>query len=154
MNLAVLKKSRKAVEAGDIFVMLPPDGLYLYGRVIATDACIGPMKNCILIYIYRERSTQKEPIPDLFRGQLLVPPIMTNKLPWVRGYFETLERRALGPMDRLPQHCFLDTYGRYFDEYSNRLPGSVEPVGEWGLGSFLTVDDEISEALGIALAPD
>lgn len=154
MNLTVLKKSNRLPEKGDIFVMLPPDGLYLYGRVIATDAKIASMQNCILIYVYRRRSKEKEAVPELPRDELLVPPMMTNALPWKKGYFEFLQNRELGPMDRLSQHCFRDSFGRYYDEYSNRLPGPVEPVGVWGLGSFRTIDDEISEALGIPLAPD
>lgn len=154
MNLAVLKKTRKSPEVGDIFVMLPPDGLFLYGRVIAHDLSNGPMPNCLMIYIYRARSKEKIAVPELLRGQLLVPPIMTNKRPWSMGYFETLQNRELGPMDLLPQHCFLNSRGWYFDEHRNRLPGPIEPVGEWGLHSFRTIDDEISKALGIPLAPE
>lgn len=166
MNLTVLEKSRRAPVAGDIFAMLPPDAprRFLYGRVIATDATSGPMKDCILIYIYRARSpdvvgpyrdaTQLRPVPELFRGQLLVPPMMTNKLPWTKGYFAFVEHRPLTPMDRLPQHCFRDTRGWYYDEYSNRLPGPVVPVGGFGLESYRTIDDEVSKALGIPLAPD
>lgn len=154
MNLTPLKKTRAQPEAGDIFLMLPPDGLFLYGRVIATDAKIGPMSDCILIYLYRSRSEQKEMIPPLLRGQLLVPPMMTNKLPWSKGYFETIDRKELGPMDRLQQHCFVDSRGWYFDEYDKRLPGPTEPVGERGLQSFRTIDDKISHALGIPLSTD
>ena len=138
MNLAVLKRSRKPPQAGDVFVMLPPDGLFLYGRVIALDLNNGPMPNCTLIYIYRPRSKEKLAVPHLLRGQLLVPPIFTNKRPWTMGYFETLEHHELGPMDRLPQHCFFSSPlvpgggGRYFDEYGTRLPGPIEPVGSWG----------------------
>lgn len=154
MNLALLKKTRTSPKSGDIFVMLPPDGLFLYGRVIATDAKIGPMADCILIYVYRERSKRKEDIPTLMRGQLLTSPMLTNKLPWTKGYFETIEHRELGPMDRLPKHCFVDSRGWYFDEYDHRLPKPEEPVGERGLHSFRTIDDQISAALGIALAPD
>lgn len=160
MNLAVLKKTRKSPEVGDVFVMLPPEGLFLYGRVVANDLSKGPMPNCILIYVYRARSKEKEAVPELLRGQLLVPPMMTNKRPWTMGYFETLQNRELGPMDRLPQHCFFSSplvpggVGRYFDEHRNLLPGPIEPVGEWGLHSFRTIDDEISKALGIPLAPD
>lgn len=154
MNLAVLKKSRTSPSTGDIFVMLPPDGLFLYGRVIATDAKIGPLSDCLLIYVYRQRSKKKEEIPELLRGQRLTPPMMTNKLPWTKGYFEALEHRELGPMDRLPKHCFVDTRGWYFDEYNNRLSAPVAPVGERGLQSFRTIDDQISKALGIELAVD
>lgn len=154
MNLAVLKKTRRAPEVGDIFVMQPPDGQFLFGRVIDVAAEIGPIKDCILIYVYRLRASQKVPVPELLRGQLLVPPMMTNKQPWTKGYFEHVENRPLSAMDRLPQHCFKDMRGWYFDERSRRLPGAIEPVGEWGLDSFRTIDDEVSKALGIPLSPD
>jgi hypothetical protein len=50
MNLGVLKETR---QVGDIFVMQPPDGSFLYGRVIDISAAIGPMRGCILIYVSR-----------------------------------------------------------------------------------------------------
>ena len=92
MNLGVLKETR---QVGDIFVMQPPDGSFLYGPVIDISAAIGPMKGCILIYVYRARSSEKVPIPELLRGQLLVPPMMTNRLAWTEGYFELIENRPL-----------------------------------------------------------
>jgi immunity protein 26 of polymorphic toxin system len=153
MNLTVLNKSRRSPIAGDIFVMLPSDELFLYGRVISTEAKIGPMSDCILIYIYRARSKNKEPVPEMQRGQLLVPPIMTNTLSWRRGYFELVHHEELQNNDILEQHCFRDYAGRYFDEANNQLPGPIEPVGIWGLHSYQTIDDEISKALGIELSP-
>lgn len=90
MNLLVLKKSSRRPKSGDVFVTLPPDDLFLYGRVISTEAKIGAMEGCILIYIYNVRSTTKLPIPQLSPTKLLLPPIMTNRLPWRRGYFETI----------------------------------------------------------------
>jgi len=155
MNLAVLNKTRRTPEAGDVFVMKPPDGQYLYGRVIATDANPLGVGGGLLIYVYRARSEAKTPPPALDRDALLVPPMMTNNQPWTKGYFEHLENRPLTPMDRLAQHCFKDDVrGGYRDEHGNRLPAAVEPVGVWGLQSFRTIDDEISKALGIPLAPD
>lgn len=154
MNLTVSKKTRRAPEVGDIFIMQPPDGQFLFGRVISTDAA-GPMGvGCVLVYVYRRRASMKAPAPELLRDQLLVPPMMTNKLPWTKGYFEYVENHPLSAMDRLQQHCFRDTRGWYFDEHGARLPGATEPVGSWGLDSFRTIDDKISRALGIPLAPD
>ena len=58
----------------------------------------------------------------------------------------------------LPVHCFVSNVyrdgPRYFDEFRNQLPGPVPPVGVAGLHSYRTIDDEISRALGIPLAPD
>ena len=132
MNLSVLKRSRRAPNVGDIFVLLAADHLYLYGRVIATDVNAGGFPGSNLVYIYSPRSRIKHSVPVLQRGQLLVAPIMTNNLPWTRGYFELIENRPLSTMDRLRQHCFRDSRGWYFDEYGNQLQHPVEPVATGG----------------------
>ncbi len=80
--------------------------------------------------------------------------MMTNKLPWSKGYFQTVDHWPLEPGDLLRQHCFLSgARARYFDEAGNELPGPVEPVGDYGLHSFRTIDDAVSDALGIDRAP-
>jgi hypothetical protein len=155
MNLAVLRKTRRRPDVGDVFVMQPPDGAFLFGRVIDTSAEIGPMKSCILIYVYRTRAQEKAAPAELLPDDLLVPPMITNGRPWTMGYFEPIENRALRAVDSFPQHCFADPLrGWYFDERGRRLPAPIEPVGTWGLHSFRTIDDAISTALGIPLSPD
>lgn len=155
MNLGVLKRTRRAPQAGDIFVMQPPDGRFLYGRVISTSAAIGPMKDCILIYIYRPRSSEKMVVPELNSDDLLVPPMLTNKLAWSKGFFELIDNRPLTPEDRLPQHCFARSWTtppQYFDDIGNQRSEPVQPVGEYGLQSYRTIDDRIPTALGLPLA--
>ena len=49
---------------------------------------------------------------------------------------------------------FKSSGNQYFDEYSNKLAKPSSPIGDWGLDSYRTIDDAISEALGIPLAPD
>ncbi len=136
--------------------MLMPDEQYLFGRVISADAVIKPMEGVLLLYIYRGRS-QYMATPDraeLRPSQLLLPPIMTNRQGWNKGLFETIENVPLDACDALDQHCFVRWNGDYFDEYSNPLTGPVEPVGDYGLHSFRTIDDEISDALGFERVPD
>lgn len=50
----------------------------------------------------------------------------------------------------LPQRCG----GRYFDENGNEVRGPIEPVGDYGLHSYRTIDDTVSEALGIDRVPE
>ena len=156
MNLTILKKSRRVPIPGDVFALLPPDGEYLYGRVIANDARPIVGFQALLIYIYRARSKVKEEIPTLRRTELLVAPIMTNKLPWSHGYFENISHRPLTCEDRLPRHCFALPWPtrRFFDEMGNEIHDPEEPIGVWGLRSFRTIDDEVSKALGIPVAPE
>jgi Immunity protein 26 len=156
VNLKVLQKSRKRQADGDVFAARPPDERYIFGRVISTNAHVTAVLPAILIYIYKARSTSKKtPDPEAFRvDQLLIPPIMTNRRPWLEGYFETIGNRPLPPDEVLPRHCFKRNGGVYFDEQGNRLSSPNEPCGEWGLHSYRTIDDAISDALGIPQSPD
>ena len=69
------------------------------------------------------------------------------------GVFETVGNVLLGDGDVLDQHCFRRWNGKYFDECSNQLPGPMEPVGDFGLHSFRTIDDDISCLLYTSPSP-
>jgi immunity protein 26 of polymorphic toxin system len=157
-NLQTLAPSRKAPKAGDIFVCRPAGRGYFFGRVVATDARIRTEQNCILLYTFATESDTKQPPERLSVMQLLIAPLMTNRLPWSRGYFETVARRDFELGERLPVHCFRDLffkpYTRYWDEYNHELPQKREPCGDYGLHSYRTIDDAISDALGIPQVPD
>lgn len=154
MNLKVLNPSRKKVWPGDIFVMqIHGQEQYIFGRLISLDVAVGVMTGCHLIYIYNAFSDHKEDIPPLDKNNLLIPPAMTNRQPWLKGYFETVESRELSIEDCLEQHCFLCHFdGKYYDDKNNVLPHRYEPCGEYGVGSYRTIDDDISTALGVPLA--
>jgi len=129
-----------------------PDERCLFGRVILVDLPIekAPMPTSNLLYIYKDLFDTKTPdIGRLVPDRLLIPPVFTNRLGWAKGVFETIDNRPLQPGDLLPQHCFRDFSGRYYDENMNVLPAPVEPCGSWGLASYLYIDDQISEALGL-----
>ena len=153
MNMKVLKKSRKKLQVGDIFVYQMKKGEYGYGRVIRLDAHIGGFSNVIMIYIYNAFSTDKHRVPILSKDNLLIPPIGTNRQPWLRGYFKNICNKPLAKADILAHHCFKDIRGLYFDDEGNMLSKPTKPCGEYGLHSYRTIDDAISEALGIPLAP-
>ena len=154
-NLRVLKKTRRAPEVGDIFVFQVAQfpEKYLFGRVIATDSTIGAIRDfkAVLIYLYRISSSEKTNIPPLRTSDLLVPPIGTNTQPWKQGFFEVVKSSPLQKTEILPQHCFRDFRGWFFDEYSNRLPEAVEPVGVYGVSGIGSIDIMISKALGLPL---
>lgn len=154
INLNVLKKSRKRLHPGDVFVYQPKNHPYYFGRVIRTDFNIGPINNQILIYAFNECSANKEYQPELNPKNLLLPPLGINRLPWSRGYFETLYNKELVENEILQTHCFLKLNCKYVDEYGNILEKPIEPVGSYGLSSYRSFDDKVSEKLGIPLAPD
>ncbi len=154
-NMKVLKKSRKRPRPGDIFAFQVEEGLFRFGRVIRVDARIGPMEDCVLLYIYRASSVEKNRIPELGKDDLLVPPVMTNFLAWSKGYFEIVEHRPLVQEDVFPVHCFWSCANqRHYDDNNNELPRRSEPCGFYGLAGYGAIDDEVSNALGIPLAPE
>lgn len=155
VNMCPLRKSRPSLQPGDIFTYLMLDQLFRFGRVIRTDANIGCFPNCILLYFYKATSKSKSVVPGLHKTELLIPPVCTNRQAWLKGYFETLVSKALTPEDVLDPHCFWSPIQKcYFDLDGHRLPKRYEPCGDYGVDSYRTIDDQISKALGIPLAPD
>lgn len=155
INLKFLRPSRKRLLVGDVFVLQPAGHPFYFGRVIRLDAMIRIFKNCILVYIYNATSDDKANIPRLSKFDLLIPPKMINRLGWSRGYFETVANIPLCEDEIIWPHCFKDPLGGgYRDEYNHVLPHRFEPCGFYALGNFRTLDDEVSKALGIPLAPD
>ena len=155
-NLRVIAPSRRKPLPGDVFVLQLPDESFIPGRVIAVDVVAAGFPGAILIYIFRSREQQPDvpPVESLRATELLVPPILTNRLPWSRGYFQTLANLPLVEGEVLSQHCFRSSQGRYFDETATELPVPVEPCGDWSLQSFRTIDDQVSDAFWIPRAPD
>jgi hypothetical protein len=151
-NLQVLKPSRRPPRRGDIFALSPRPGTVLFGRVIATDARVGSMK-AILVYIYDVRQAEVGP-PAEKLVRLLLPPILVNRLPWSRGYFQTVATAEIPSGELLPVHAFRDSRGRLFDEHSNPISGTLGPVGQHGLHSFRSLDDAVSDALGFVRASE
>jgi hypothetical protein len=163
--------SRAALRAGDIFTMQIPDGRYLFGRVVRK---LARSDRLALVYVFRYMSDEPIPPTQLLVTELLVPPKMINRLGWSRGYLSTVGNRPFEPGERLATHYFRGEdrvptgawLGRrlsrvfsqmvYEDEDARPLgrPPSGVPVGEAGIGNYRTLDDDVSRALGIPLAPD
>ena len=137
-----------------------PDRRYLFGRIVRTDAnCFAP--GCILVYVFRYTAREPHPPPRLLVRDLLIPPCTINRLGWSRGYLMTVVSRPFEEGERLPAHYFLSSQravtgeARYLDE--DQRPAGDPPldvtIGTAGLGNYRTLDDDISEALGIPLSP-
>ena len=140
--------------AGDIFVLRPAGRDYYFGRVVRVGTKLVALPDNVLIYLYDAHGPAKDAIPELRRERLLVAPLVTNRLPFSKGYLEVVGSRPLAPGDVLPVHCFRASSGKYYDEHKRPLREKVEPCGELGLHSFRTIDDAVSKALGIPPSGD
>lgn len=142
-------------KTGDIFIVRAGE-FTCPGRVVDTEASIGPMKGTIVAYIFQpvdETWTPEADTSALHVNQLLIAPFFINQKPWSYKLVKRLAQREFQPGERLEQHCFDNGRGGYFDEHSNPLNGPTEPVGTWALMSYRTLDDRISMALGLPRVP-
>jgi Immunity protein 26 len=159
-NIRIIAPSRARPKAGDLFAIRPDELGYLFGRVIDPDTPrFGFPKPVILTYLYAPLFPTMEvpPRAALRPDALLIPPFGINRLPWSRGYFHVVDHWPLTDTDVLPRHIFMSTlFGKhvFLDEDGHPVTDPGYPVGPWALRSYRTVDDDISEALGIPQVPD
>jgi hypothetical protein len=156
--MAVLRRSRKKPVAGDLFAVHFPTVGFIFGRAVFVDLPHGPMgPGSNLIYFYDDvRSTlSNDDEQRLVPGNLLIAPTFTNRLPWVRGYFHTIATQPITQADILPRHCFRELPRRgLVDLQGSPITEAVDPCGVWALGSYWTIDDALSDALGVPRAPE
>lgn len=151
------KTSRRKTVPGDVFSIKIPDG-YLLGRVVANNAKSSPWDEpqLQLLYIYAGvRKDLKSVTAEDFRPpNLLIPPVLTNRMGWTRGYYETLTNIPLESADLLKRHVFREPGKQnYWDENSEPVEESdisdASLVGLQALQSYFTTEDRISRALGL-----
>ncbi len=159
--------------------MQMPDGRFLFGRVVRT---LTRSDRLALVYVFRYLATGPIAPARLLVSDLLIPPATINRIGWSRGFLSTIDNRPFEAGERLTTHYFrgLDpepsagqgrsrirrALGRFLpqrgidaafeDEDGQPLgqPPPGTPIGEAGIGNYRTLDDQVSTALGIPLAPD
>ncbi|HEX8789335.1 MAG TPA: hypothetical protein VF765_00180 [Polyangiaceae bacterium] len=119
---------------GDVFTVR---GRGVLGRVVSTEAIVGPTHGCILVYVYAGEA--------LARDELLVPPMLTTRAPWSHGLFETVRSEPLLPGSFFDRHCFRDG-ARFVDEEGRPVKDPTEPIGEYKLLDVSAIERALSAA--------
>jgi hypothetical protein len=149
-NLQFLKKSRKRETPGVIFCLKILPDAYHFGRVICVDALGGGFRKSKLLYFFQQTSPSPEPIPELCKEELVIPPLIMDSSGWLDGYFMTLKNEPLRKEDMFEVHCFWsDTHMKYCNEYWEPLDRRYEPCGSDGLHTTPYIDRVLSESLGL-----
>jgi ribosomal protein S18 acetylase RimI-like enzyme len=127
-------------QIGDVFDVRRPGGPRLSGRVVSTSAVAGPTHGCILVYVCREAVRPT-------RADLVLPPLLTTRAPWSRGYFVHARTAPLLAGEYFERHCFRDAHGRFVDEEGRPLDAPFEPAGECRILDVAAIDAAIAAAL-------
>jgi len=137
-------------EGGDIFALKLQGTPFLFGRAIRPD--VGSADRAALVYIYRNRRSEKRRIPNLRKDRLLLPPLLVDYRAWEEGYFETLKTVPLAPDDVRECHSFYRwTMEDFRDEDGKKVRNvSREDSDDYGVNHYLGVDMKISRYSGLA----
>lgn len=180
VNAMIIQPSRHRPKVGDIFVLNMCGKRWIVGRVIRTDAHgFGSMTKDNLLYFYRMEIQDPGHIETPISPDLLISPVMTNNLGWVRGYYLHVRNSPLLPEEILRQHVFesnlfaISDARRFRDEYHNPVPPPdpgppaafddrkcwIQPwdpprapgigYGLSGLWNYAAIDMWLSRALGL-----
>jgi hypothetical protein len=155
INLELLGTSSKRIMTGDVFVLRPKGHLLYYGIVANTNATMFSAKEIIHVQIFDYKSDVIQEIPDsLNKYPLLIPPILTNKLGWKKGYFKIIGNVSINNFMSVKEAAFFYYNGEIFNDNSQQLPKpySIETTGSFSITSYLNIDNLISLRLGIPLA--
>lgn len=154
-NLVKLRASRRRPAAGDYFVVKLRGHPYIWGRVADVDVKLRGFVFPVLCLFFDIQSESLSPIPSLGGAPLLIPPKLTNYLGWSRGYFEFVMTGNPADREIAREICFRDMVkGGFRDRRGRRIDARQGPCGTIALSSYLTIDDDLSLALGIPPVED
>lgn len=155
-ELEVIAPYRKALKPGDVFAMKFGDDFYMHGRIINTEAIWTgrPEDDRVnLIYISDRVGSDPEDYESdaLTPARLLVPPMMTPRTGWLRGYFFVVAHIPLTPEDVLERHVFKKKAQRewYFDDAGNEVEAWDGPIGLYAGFTYRSVQLVVLHALGL-----
>lgn len=145
-----MHKSRKYPEEGDIFLVQPLSNVYYYGKVIQThiksrDSCVKGMN---LVFIYDKCSVDQSIPDDLSHSGFLISPTIINKLPWSRGYFETIGNVPVTELEKNMSYGFWSFLKKMFVDVEG-IPLGYKPQywSDYGLASYAVIGEKIQNAL-------
>ena len=154
-NLQIQRPFRKQLHPGNVFCLRYAQNLYFFGRIIALGVVFGGFPGGIRVHVYRKKS-DSEVIPQgLIESDLLIAPQHINRLGFSRCYMPVVGNIPLCAADTRSDVCYYDAVrSRFVDESGQVLDRRRAIVGEYGMGNYRTMDDQISRALGLPLAMD
>lgn len=153
-KLIVMKKSRKTPCEGDVFCIQPLKGIFYFGKVIKSNIENPDIHGHTLIFIYDIYSSDKNTMFNFENKELLIPPIIVNKQPWIKGYFETLYNTSVLEYEKKLDYGFLNVLKNiikeekeYLDINGNIMEHVPQYYDMYALGSYGIVGKNVQKAI-------
>jgi len=150
-ELNIIKRTRKEIKTGDVFVIQHKSGIYFYGKVIHANIEqihdeAKPYEGSHVVIITNIRSKLIEPKQiELSYDNCLTKPMITVKQCWTGGYFYTVNNAPLTKNEMALDYGFCSAgYIRQYDifrketgEIMNHQPKLMGTYAIGGIGSVV-----------------
>lgn len=151
-ELIFIQRKRPKLQKGDVFVVQPKENTFFYGLIL--NVCSTPCCKCkIIACIFKNKTHQKT--MDDFKidfNNLLLPPLVLFKEPWISGYFYNVGRINLEEID-IPSYGFYhSTTNTIVSEIGERMCKMPCLIGESAYGDTGSVAYEIT--MELIIQPD
>ncbi|WP_349408980.1 immunity 26/phosphotriesterase HocA family protein [Pseudalkalibacillus sp. SCS-8] len=141
--LVKMKPSRKKLKDGNIFVLQPKKGLYMFGKVIRANLNmendIG-MNGGTIVHIYKGVYSNYKEIPYLSSENLLLPPQIIINNGWTRGFFMNVGNSEVTNKDIPESYGFYhDFWNKSYDIEGNELEEKPKVCGSLSISNYMVI---------------
>lgn len=145
--IAPASSKRNAPLARGVFAYSFGNDCWRWGAVACEYPWFGPGVDGYLVHFYDVVSRAGDAVPDLGACGLVIPPCITNEMPWKRGLFRN--EPSVVPRDgrSMPQHCLWSPEDNlYRDEHDTVLESAFEPCGLRMLAGIQAIEELLLSA--------
>ncbi|MZP30341.1 hypothetical protein GTO91_11525 [Heliobacterium undosum] len=163
--LVKMKPSRKKPKSGDVFVIQPKEGIYVYGKVIKADLASPSafIQGQYLVFIYHTVCEKIVQPVELNPQKLLFQPLIVSKLGWTMGFYQTVYSTKVTQEDHAVDYGFYDAdelnvpiknIEKFVDEECQPLGYQPKLWDQYALSSYGYIGRLVHKALALHVAED
>lgn len=152
-QLNLIKRKRKEINEGDVFVLSPKEGLYFYGKVLEAKTNYihkdSFMYGQYVIFIFKckTNSISMENFKPNY-GELLIPPAIVDKGYWTQGLFYTIGNIPLTEEEKNLDYGFYSAmFGEFFKADGTLINKKPKIYGLKGISTRSAIATEVASEL-------
>lgn len=146
-QLQVIKRKRITPKKGEVFLVMPKEGLYFWGVVLNGSISNNNGVELSSILVFKKKANGlMDDKPSFCYDDLLIEPSIVGKEYWWRGYFYNT-----GHIEEIPKDLDYGFYRisnrKFLNEYGEELNHQPELLGTYGVKTIAGIANMINREL-------